>query len=79
MKISLLCFGMVAEITGFSKREEEVSTGTSIAELTDQLIAAHPPLKQVSFRISANKEIVSPDVKIADGDVIALLPPFAGG
>lgn len=38
-----------------------------------------PQLKNFTYRIAVNKEIINKNTKLNDGDEIAFLPPFSGG
>jgi molybdopterin converting factor small subunit len=77
MKVTVLFFGVLTEVTG---------TGTKfyndVRDLEDLRILIaddFPEIVHYNFRMSVNNEIVSGNHGLQDGDEIALLPPFAGG
>jgi len=77
MKVKVLFFGVLAEITGTSCRHyREVS---SIGDLKFRIHDDFPEVVHYNFRISLNNEIINNDPKLNDGDEVALMPPFAGG
>jgi len=78
MKVKLLYYGMISEL--FGKNEEEIEQSfRNIKELKSMLIDIKPKLKELSFIFAVNNEIVEEFEGIKNGDIIALLPPFAGG
>lgn len=77
MKIKILAFGVVAEITG---PELEIETEITTSEQALSILEAkYPSLREVKFSIALNKSIIRQETELMDGDVIALLPPFSGG
>ena len=77
MKVHIKFFASIAEVTG---REEAVLEDFStMAVLESHLFNQYPSLKEMTFVIAHNQEIKQIDFALADGDEIALLPPFAGG
>jgi len=52
-----------------------------VRALVSQSTRAHQRLKGMSdsMRIAVNEEIAAEDRLLEDGDVVALLPPVAGG
>jgi sulfur-carrier protein len=80
MNITVKYFGLIADIT--SIQEEIVSlenTKGTTAELTAILFNKYKEFKDASFVIALNRRIVVANTTLKDNDVIALLPPFAGG
>lgn len=77
MKINILAFGQVAEITG--KNSWTFPDIKSTAEFTEKLLREYPDLKSVQYLIAVNKKIIQGDSKLHNGDTVALLPPFSGG
>lgn len=70
-------FGAVMDITGM--QAETAGAPSTLQELDESLKARFPELAQVSYRLSVNRQLANGDRQLADGDEIALLPPFAGG
>jgi molybdopterin converting factor small subunit len=77
MKTNVLLFGVLADVTG--KNKVEVKEVKSIKDVMDQLSLKYPELEKFSFQVFVNKEQVSGNKSLREGDEIALLPPFAGG
>ena len=77
MKIKLLFFGNISDITGTGEMEYSNAADTETLEL--DLKNKFPQLKNFTYRIAVNKEIINKNTKIKDGDEIAFLPPFSGG
>lgn len=76
MKIKVLLFGVLAEKAGEDKMEVSVA---DIESLKTYIFEKTPELKGLSFQVSVNQEITQDNLKLKDGDEVALLPPFAGG
>ena len=79
MAVRLLVFGALTEVTGTSSFEFEVEAPCAIDGLRARLTARWPGLADRPFRMAVNHEFASDEVAVADGDEVALLPPFAGG
>lgn len=77
MKIRLLLFGYLAEQAGSA--EMELSGFNDTDSLMKKLMADFPAIKNSKFLISVDKKIIKTNAKLTDGNVVALLPPFAGG
>jgi molybdopterin converting factor subunit 1 len=81
MKVRLLYFAVLRDITGKSEDEMELPEGTRATEIWNRLRTKHrelaayerPPMTAV------NEEYVSTDVPLRDGDEVAFIPPVAGG
>ena len=82
MTIRVLYFAALRELMGVD--EEEVALPppiTTIGALKAWLEGARPPLKGrlATVRLARNEEFATDDEGLADGDVVALIPPVAGG
>lgn len=82
MTVTLLFFAAVRDLVG--KDEERLAlpeSVTTIAELASFLAEHYPPLagRLGSVRFARNETFATNDEPIAEGDVIALIPPVAGG
>jgi len=77
MKITVKYFGMIAEAKG-----KNVDVFYDISD-TDALWSAikkdFPELNRFQFAVALNKKMTTGNIKLNDGDEIALLPPYAGG
>lgn len=82
MTIVLLYFAAVRELVG--KDEERVALPEdvrTIADLATFLGKRHPSLdgRLGAVRFARNEVFATNDEALADGDVVALIPPVAGG
>lgn len=75
--INIKAFGMVAEKIGTQSLEMENPGSTAILKI--QLFEQYPELKTIKFSLALDKKMLQSDTEIADGNEIALLPPFSGG
>jgi molybdopterin converting factor small subunit len=81
MRVKLLAFAGLRELLGTPSRELDVPDGASLAEVWRQLVAERPefaPLER-STRFARNGALAAPETALADGDEVALMPPFGGG
>ena len=82
MTVKLLYFAALRDLLG---RSEETLTlpasVTTVRALAEHLSARAPALgeRMGHVRIARNEAFASPDEALAEGDVIALIPPVAGG
>jgi len=80
MTITIKYFGIIADITN---TKEEVFTSTAALLTTGSLVnnlhQKYSHLNDTSFVIAVNKTIITSDLTLNNNDIIALLPPFAGG
>jgi molybdopterin converting factor small subunit len=76
-RINLIYFGSVMDITG--TKTETFDAPATLDELNKMLVSRFPKLSVVSYRLSVNRQLATDNRQLADGDEIALLPPFAGG
>lgn len=81
MKVRLLFFAVLRDITGKSEAVVEVPNGTRAADVWRDLRRQHrelvgyeqPPLAAI------NETYVKADAPLHDGDELAFIPPVAGG
>ena len=77
MKVKVLLFGVFSEkIESSSLYFEDI---TSTDDLISNMHGLYPSLKDMRCSIAVNQHIVKENTKLNDGDVVALMPPFAGG
>lgn len=72
-------FAGLATVVGCD--EESVSAVTTVQDVVDRACEKHPGLvpHRGTFRVAKNVDFVDGPEALAEGDVIALLPPFSGG
>lgn len=80
MTITLKYFGSVVDIT--QKKEEIFSVEENnivVSFLKNKMENTYEGLKKANYSIAINQALSNLDATIKDQDVIAFLPPFAGG
>jgi molybdopterin converting factor subunit 1 len=81
MKVRLLFFAVLKDITGRSEAELALAEGTRAGEVWSRIqrdfaqLAGYdqPPM------IAVNESYARPDTVLHDGDEVAFIPPVAGG
>ena len=81
VRVKVLFFGMLKDITGRSQDELNLPDGSPLGEVFDSYAARHPRLKEFasSIVLARNQEFSDRSTPIRDGDEIAFLPPVSGG
>ena len=81
MRVSVLFFGMLKDVTGRATDSVDLHEGASIRDVLAHYEAQIPRLKESlpSVALAVNQEYASPDTKLQSGDEVALLPPVSGG
>lgn len=77
MKINVLTFGAISDITGTKSLEMEGIDSTQ--KLVQSLEEKYPLLKTIQYAIAVNKEVILEHTNLNDDTTVALLPPFTGG
>lgn len=80
MILNIKYFGVLAEIT--KKKEEQLvldESNMTVNSLKLKMEVAYQELQKNNYSIAVNQAMVGMDAAINDQDVIAFLPPFAGG
>lgn len=80
MKVNVKYFGLLLDIT--QEKEEQFSLGAmpiSVRELIEKIEIKYPLISELNFIVAVNQSISSSDILLKNNDIIALLPPFAGG
>jgi molybdopterin converting factor subunit 1 len=82
MHVEVLYFAVLRELAGTSRERIEVDEATiCLADLLVLLARRHPRLegKLGAVRVAQNESFADLDARLAPNDVIALIPPVAGG
>lgn len=77
MEITVLFFGTLIDIAQTSSLKLKGISSSKI--LHEELIRLYPALKNKTYTIALNKELIFENEVLNNGDTIALLPPFSGG
>ncbi len=84
--VKILYFGSIRDITGTSA--ETLAGFSTLPEILGELRSRYPAIDGIRYQVSLNRQLLptpqtsnpKPQTPApADGDEIALLPPFAGG
>ncbi len=81
MRLTVRPFAQLRERLGTRTLEVELPSGATAAELLELLVAEHPALTpfRESLMLARGTEMLPPGSALANGDVVALYPPFSGG
>ncbi len=80
MEITVKYFGIIADIT---QKKEEVffleDESNTINNLKSKLEVKYPKILVTNYSIAVNEKFLQNDISLKNKDIIAFLPPFAGG
>ena len=80
MEIRVKYFGIIADIT---QKKEEVffvdNESNTLKLLQSKLEINYPKIVVINYSVAVNQKFLQNDILLKNDDVIALLPPFAGG
>lgn len=84
VKVNILFFAKVRELTNQSFVELEVTSKLTLKDLIDQIIFQYPPLEVLkeNLIIALNQDYVNDlheNLVLKENDEIALIPPISGG
>ena len=81
MNIRVLFFAQLKDRFGESERMVNVNEGITVGRLSKQLLqeSGLSQYESLPIRYAVNERFVEPGVEIHDEDVVALIPPVAGG
>ena len=77
MKVKILFFGILREAAG--KQEMIINDINESESLQNHLVSLIPGLKDYTFRLAINQEFINSNCTLKEGDIVAVMPPFAGG
>ena len=81
MRVKVLFFGMLRDITGFATEQIELPEQASLATVWDHYTIRFPAVQHLKthVRLARNQEFAALDCPVFGGDEIAFLPPVSGG
>ncbi|PSN94508.1 hypothetical protein B9Q04_02075 [Candidatus Marsarchaeota G2 archaeon BE_D] len=91
MKVTVRYFARLREMLGKSSDEFELEDSSTIMDLLNLLSTRYPNLKSAVFEndgktlkkiyqvLVSGQHVSEPNRKLHDGDIVAILPPVAGG
>jgi molybdopterin synthase sulfur carrier subunit len=80
MRVTLKYFGLLAEITHCNEEQVELTADVnSLLGLKSAVEQRFPAFQKTAYSIALNQSLCNDEVALKEADVIAFLPPFAGG
>jgi molybdopterin converting factor subunit 1 len=81
VRVKVLFFGRLKELTGQAEQFAELSSGASIESVFSSFAARYPKLQEYrsSLVASCNREFAGWSTVLHNGDEVAFLPPVSGG
>lgn len=77
MTVNILFFGALVDVT--QAKSMQVNDVSNTDEILTLLHHKYPLLCHYKFSLALNQNFLTDAVALADGDELALMPPFAGG
>jgi molybdopterin synthase sulfur carrier subunit len=80
MNITLKYFGLLADITKLKEEQFAFEEETiSVSALKAKIEKSYQNMQNATYNIAVNQTMSDLKTVIKDNDVVAFLPPFAGG
>jgi molybdopterin synthase catalytic subunit len=80
MRVLVRLFASYREAAGVGRMELELPPGSMVKDVIKRISQDHPLVAQGrQILIARNRDYVTPDEPLADGDEVALIPPVSGG
>ena len=80
MRVLVRLFASYREAAGRGHFELELPPGATVRDAIARILKEHPLVAEGrQVVIARNREYVTPDATLADGDELALIPPVSGG
>ncbi len=81
IRVTILYFGQARDAAGTGEEEFTLPDRASVNVLVNESCGAHSRIGKMksSMQIAVNEDIAEPGQVLKDGDVVAFLPPVAGG
>ena len=77
MQINVIFFGVLSDVVG--QNMLTFHDTDKITDLKSKLITNYPNLKDYTYRMAVNQQMVEDNHRLLDNDTVAVMPPFAGG
>ena len=77
MKVKIIVFGQITDITG--RNEWTVEDMEDTDQLIEYMHANYPLLSRLQYRIAVDKNFIDSNTMLNENCTVAFLPPFSGG
>ena len=79
LRVSVRCFAAVREVLGADVLAVDVTVGTTVDGLRQQLARAAPALLRLPLAYAVNRDYARAETVLQAGDEVAFIPPISGG
>lgn len=79
MAISILFFGVTADIVGSRKLQVDISSGESAESVFERVLREYPSLSKHTLLYSLNQKYAVGDESLNDGDELGVFTAVSGG
>ncbi len=79
MPVTALFFGATAEQVGRREIKLDSANLSTVGEAIEQLKLEHPGLSKHKLLVALNEEYISLDMRVQDGDTLAVFTAVSGG
>src|SRR5688500_7680414 len=80
MRVLVRLFASYREAAGVGRMDLELPAGSTVKDVIKKILKDHPLVAEGrQIVIARNREYVTPEEPLADGDEVALIPPVSGG
>jgi molybdopterin synthase catalytic subunit len=80
VRVHVRLFASYREAAGVGHVELDLPPGATVKDAIAEIARRHPLIAEGRMVVIAkNREYVTPDEPLADGDEVALIPPVSGG
>lgn len=81
MRVKVRFFSSFANLAGTNETEVDVPEGGAVGQVLEAVLERYPQLRQ--FRrymiLSVNNRVATEEARVAEGDVVGVMPPLGGG
>lgn len=80
MKLSVLLFGICADLINSASLEFELNQGATVGDFKQQFKESYPQVVHLNtYAIALNESYAKDAEPLKEGDVVAIIPPVSGG
>lgn len=79
MRVYVEFLAVLREWVGIKSEWKEITDGTTVEQLWNTYVAAHPRAARVRAVYAVNQQRVDADYVLREGDHVRFLPPLGGG